>query len=432
MSKTFGQFEPISDSQSTQANKPVGLPPIAGTPMPNPGMNNKTMGSVFPSKDNPSPKQFQNRKDAAKRMSQMPKQSPLGPVTGMPRPQQPATAIQPQQQGSPNMDAGAGDRWMGELWQGLTMDNQPQGGFAMGGQVGSSNPAMDLYNQVTMELESGGVNGYAQGGMVDKSREIASMGRNGDTMLMHINPQELGGLQSLLGPITVNPDTGNPEAFAWFAALPLVAQLGVGALAGAGAGAGIGAAAGGKDGALKGLAIGGMLGTLGAGGLGAAGAGAGAAAGGGGGVPLLSAAGATPAVQAAQTTASLMGGSSALAPGAGVLAPGFGGGVTAAEAAAMGAAPTVAGTELAGMSGAGLEAASSGLSKAGLARAGASGLSSLMSQSEDQQRSTPRMPTPASPKGMPMRNSDPVSPYGIMKRRMQGGVSSLPGSGRIA
>jgi hypothetical protein len=126
-----------------------------------------------------------------------------------------------------------------------------------------------------------------------------------------------------------------------------------------------------------------------------------------------------------------MGGSSALAPGAGVLAPGFGGGVTAAEAAAMGAAPTVTGTGLAGMSGAGLEAAS-GLSKAGLARAGASGLSSLMSQSEDQQRSTPRMPTPASPKGMPMRNSDPVSPYGIMKRRMQGGVSSLPGSGRIA
>ena len=256
MSKTFGQFEPISDSQSTQANKPVGLPPIAGTPMPNAGMRDKTMGSVFPSKDNPSPKQFQNRKDAAKRMSQMPKQSPLGPVTGMPRPQQPATASQPPQQGSPNMDTGTGDRWMGELWQGLTMDNQPQGGFAMGGQVGSSNPAMDLYNQVTMELESGGVNSYAQGGMVDKSREIASMGRNGDTMLMHINPQELGGLQSLLGPITVNPDTGNPEAFSFL--LPLV--LG-------GMGAGISAQTGGDTkqivgGALTGVMAGLSLGSL--------------------------------------------------------------------------------------------------------------------------------------------------------------------------
>ena len=424
-SKTFGQFDQIDDSNSTESSQPVGLPPIAGTPMPNAGIKNKTMGSVFPQKDDPSAKQFANRQAAAKRMKGMPGKSPLGPVTGAPLPQAPANR-QPQQPVQQQEDSSVGDRWMGELWQGLTMSGDPQSSFAMGGQVGSSNPGMDLYNQVTMELESGGVNSYAQGGMVEQSKEIASKGRNGDTMLMHVNPQELSGLQSLLGPITVNPETGNPEAFAWFAALPLIAQLGIGALGGAGIGAGIGAAAGGKEGALKGLAIGGMLGTLGAGGLGAAGAGA--AAGGGGGAPLLSAAGATPAAQAAQTTASLMGGSSALAPGAGVLAPGFGGGVTAAEAAAMGAAPTVAGTELAGISGAGIQPAAGGISKSGLARAASSGLSSLMDESERDKREPvsarpPRMPAP--------RASEPVSPYDISKRRREQMSSSLPGSGRI-
>jgi len=37
---------------------------------------------------------------------------------------------------------------------------------------------------------------------------------------MHINPAELDGLQSLLGPVSVNPDTGNPEAFPWL--IPLL------------------------------------------------------------------------------------------------------------------------------------------------------------------------------------------------------------------
>ena len=45
---------------------------------------------------------------------------------------------------------------------------------------------------------------------------LASLGRNGDTMLMHVNPQEVAGLSALLGSEpTVNPDTGLPEAFSW-------------------------------------------------------------------------------------------------------------------------------------------------------------------------------------------------------------------------
>ena len=46
---------------------------------------------------------------------------------------------------------------------------------------------------------------------------LASLGRNGDTMLMHVSPREVQGLQSLAmaqgGSLTINPDTGLPEAF---------------------------------------------------------------------------------------------------------------------------------------------------------------------------------------------------------------------------
>jgi hypothetical protein len=46
---------------------------------------------------------------------------------------------------------------------------------------------------------------------------LASLGRNGDSMLVHMNPTEVAGLQSLAmaqgGSLTINPDTGLPEAF---------------------------------------------------------------------------------------------------------------------------------------------------------------------------------------------------------------------------
>jgi hypothetical protein len=46
---------------------------------------------------------------------------------------------------------------------------------------------------------------------------LASLGRNGDTMLVHMNPTEVAGLQSLAmahgGSLTINPNTGMPEAF---------------------------------------------------------------------------------------------------------------------------------------------------------------------------------------------------------------------------
>jgi hypothetical protein len=61
------------------------------------------------------------------------------------------------------------------------------------------------------------MNYYAQGGQTQGLKSLAqdlrSYGRNGDTMLAHITPQEAGILQTLGGSGTINPYTGLPEYF---------------------------------------------------------------------------------------------------------------------------------------------------------------------------------------------------------------------------
>ncbi len=52
-----------------------------------------------------------------------------------------------------------------------------------------------------------------------QTQNVAAQGRYGDSMLMHVNPAEVKGLASAL-PLTVNPQTGQPEAF-----LPFLAPL---------------------------------------------------------------------------------------------------------------------------------------------------------------------------------------------------------------
>jgi hypothetical protein len=51
---------------------------------------------------------------------------------------------------------------------------------------------------------------------LQSAQGLASLGRNNDTMLMHVTPREVAGLQSLAmahgGSLTINPDTGLPEA----------------------------------------------------------------------------------------------------------------------------------------------------------------------------------------------------------------------------
>lgn len=57
---------------------------------------------------------------------------------------------------------------------------------------------------------------YADGGAVHEAENVRQMGRGEDSVLMHVTPHELQGLQALAmahgGSLTINPHTGLPEA----------------------------------------------------------------------------------------------------------------------------------------------------------------------------------------------------------------------------
>lgn len=63
-----------------------------------------------------------------------------------------------------------------------------------------------------------------------QTQNVAAQGRYGDTMLMHVNPAEVAGLSQVM-PLTINPETGQPEAFLPML-LPLLGSIGGTALAG--------------------------------------------------------------------------------------------------------------------------------------------------------------------------------------------------------
>jgi hypothetical protein len=113
--------------------------------------------------------------------------------------------------------------------------------------------------------------------------ELAAKGRYGDTELVHMTKGEVAGLQSLAeaagGSLTINPDTGKPEAFFLAALLPFItggigAAAGLGTLGTAALGAGVGALTNKENRGIGALT--GMLGGIGGGqlanALGAAGA----------------------------------------------------------------------------------------------------------------------------------------------------------------
>ena len=56
-----------------------------------------------------------------------------------------------------------------------------------------------------------------------QTKNVAAQGRFGDSMLLHVNPAEVKGLASAM-PITINPETGQPEAFLPFLA-PVLGSL---------------------------------------------------------------------------------------------------------------------------------------------------------------------------------------------------------------
>jgi len=65
-----------------------------------------------------------------------------------------------------------------------------------------------------------------------QTQNVANQGRYGDSMLLHVNPAEVKGLAQAM-PITVNPQTGQPEAFLPFLA-PILGSMAGTALLGAG------------------------------------------------------------------------------------------------------------------------------------------------------------------------------------------------------
>ena len=104
---------------------------------------------------------------------------------------------------------------------------------------------------------NGSTIGYAQGGSIPQG--IASLGRGQDSMLVHMTPGEVQGLQKLAmahgGSLTINPQTGLPEAGFLSSILPMV---------GAGIGVALAPATGGMSLAMAGAlggAAGGVLGS---------------------------------------------------------------------------------------------------------------------------------------------------------------------------
>ena len=122
---------------------------------------------------------------------------------------------------------------------------------------------------------------YRTGGITSLANRVQDKGRGQDTMLVHMTPKEVGGLQALAmahgGSLTINPQTGLPEAGFLSSILPMVAgaalaATGVGApMAALLVGGGYGLASGSLS---KGLMAG--LGAYGGAGLGTALMGAGA------------------------------------------------------------------------------------------------------------------------------------------------------------
>ena len=82
-------------------------------------------------------------------------------------------------------------------------------------------------------------------------KNIAQQGRFGDSTLVHMAPSEVAGLAQM-GQMTINPQTGLPEAFSLKDAIPIAASIVGGVFGGpVGAGLGSGLATGILEGDLK-------------------------------------------------------------------------------------------------------------------------------------------------------------------------------------
>jgi hypothetical protein len=73
---------------------------------------------------------------------------------------------------------------------------------------------------------------YAKGGLASVAQNLADKGRKGDSMLVHMTPDEVAGLQALAqqmgGSLTINPQTGLPEANIFKKLLPMALGFALG------------------------------------------------------------------------------------------------------------------------------------------------------------------------------------------------------------
>lgn len=179
---------------------------------------------------------------------------------------------------------GAMDQGIGGISEAMGGDGSTPGAPgdapSIGGSMdagGSNNSGTDAGSDgASPSYQYGGrVMNYEQGGLA-AAQQTQSKGRGQDTMLVHMTPGEVKGLQALAmsqgGSLTINPQTGLPEAGFLSSILPLVAGFalgpaGFGVMSSLGAGATVGALTGIATGSLKkGLMAG--LGAYGGAGLG--------------------------------------------------------------------------------------------------------------------------------------------------------------------
>jgi hypothetical protein len=96
--------------------------------------------------------------------------------------------------------------------------------------------------------------------------ELAARGRYGDTELVHMSKGEVAGLQQLAqsagGSLTINPDTGKPEAFFLAALLPTLLGAAAPALGAAATGAGMAGLGGLLSGKFGAMGLGALAGGL--------------------------------------------------------------------------------------------------------------------------------------------------------------------------
>jgi hypothetical protein len=148
-------------------------------------------------------------------------------------------------------------------------DNMMSAGFNDSTSSEGTDGASPSYNR------GGQIMNYEQGGLA-AAQQTQSKGRGQDTMLVHMTPGEVKGLQALAmsqgGSLTINPQTGLPEAGFLSSILPMVAGFalgpaGFGLMSSLQAGLAVGALTGVATGSLKkGLMAG--LGAYGGAGIG--------------------------------------------------------------------------------------------------------------------------------------------------------------------